>query len=138
MVTHARSAVGYAKHRKQGDPGRGVGHVWGARWSDRASRPNLALALAVAPSLTFNPTQVRSSFKAQMHVEDPTEISRLKMLAIVGLQNYVIQEWTGKAVESHPHPHHHLYPPPRQVIHEQTGKAVESRRKAKQKPGEGE
>ena len=47
-----------------------------------------------------------------MHVEDPKEISRLKMLAVVGLQNY--------------------------VIHEQTGKAVESRRKAKRRPSEGE
>ena len=43
---------------------------------------------------------VRSSFKAQMHVEDPKEIGRLKMLAVVGLQNYVIHEQTGKAVES--------------------------------------
>lgn len=41
---------------------------------------------------------VRSSFKAQMHVTDPAEVARLKMLAIVGLQNYVIHEQTGKAV----------------------------------------
>ena len=33
-----------------------------------------------------------------MHVEDPKEISRLKMLAVVGLQNYVIHESTKKAV----------------------------------------
>ncbi len=41
---------------------------------------------------------VRSSFKAQMHVTDPKEIARLKMLAVVGLQNYVIHEQTGKAI----------------------------------------
>ena len=33
---------------------------------------------------------IRSSFKAQMAVTDAEEIARLKMLAIVGLQNYVI------------------------------------------------
>ena len=44
-------------------------------------------------------SMVRAQFKAQMHVEDPQEISRLKMLAVVGLQNYVIHEQTGKAVE---------------------------------------
>ena len=42
---------------------------------------------------------IRSSFKAQAHVEDPKEIARLKMLAIVGLQNYVIHEQTGKALD---------------------------------------
>ena len=42
---------------------------------------------------------IRQSFKAQLHVTDPKEISRLKMLAIVGLQNYVIHEQTGKALE---------------------------------------
>ena len=43
---------------------------------------------------------IRSSFKAQMFVEDPKEIERLKMQAIVGLQNYVIHEQTGRAVEN--------------------------------------
>uniref|UniRef100_A0A7S2JEG3 Complex 1 LYR protein domain-containing protein n=1 Tax=Haptolina brevifila TaxID=156173 RepID=A0A7S2JEG3_9EUKA len=42
---------------------------------------------------------IRSSFKAQMAVTDTEEIGRLKMLAIVGLQNYVIHEQTGRAVE---------------------------------------
>ena len=42
---------------------------------------------------------VRSSFRAQLHVTDPKEIHRLKMLAVVGLQNYVIHEQTGKALE---------------------------------------
>ena len=42
---------------------------------------------------------IRESFRAQAHVEDPKEIGRLKMLAIVGLQNYVIHEQTGKALE---------------------------------------
>jgi hypothetical protein len=41
---------------------------------------------------------VRSSFRAQMHVTDPAEIQRLKMLGVVGLQNYVIHEQTGKAI----------------------------------------
>ena len=42
---------------------------------------------------------IRQSFRAQLHVTDPKEISRLKMLAVVGLQNYVIHEQTGKAVD---------------------------------------
>jgi len=42
---------------------------------------------------------IRSSFKAQIHVEDQTEIDRLKMLAVVGLQNYVIHEQTGRAID---------------------------------------
>ena len=41
---------------------------------------------------------VRSSFRAQMHVTDEAEISRLKLLAVKGLQNYVIMESTNKAV----------------------------------------
>lgn len=41
---------------------------------------------------------VRSAFKAQMHVTDIAEINRLKMLAVQGLQNYVIHESTKKAV----------------------------------------
>ena len=40
---------------------------------------------------------VRTQFKAQVHVEDEAEISRLKMLAVTGLQNYVIHESTQKA-----------------------------------------
>ena len=32
-------------------------------------------------------------------MEDPKEVQRLKMLAVVGLQNYVIHEQTGKAIE---------------------------------------
>ena len=42
---------------------------------------------------------IRGQFKAQMHVTEPQEIARLKMLAIVGLQNYVIHEQTGKAID---------------------------------------
>ena len=42
---------------------------------------------------------IRSQFKANMYVEDEKEIDRLKMLAIVGMQNYVIHESTSKAVE---------------------------------------
>ena len=42
---------------------------------------------------------IRSQFRAQIHVEDPKEIDRLKMLAIIGLQNYVIHEQTTKAVD---------------------------------------
>ena len=42
-------------------------------------------------------SMIRASFKAQVAVEDPAEIARLKMLAIVGLQNYVIHEQTGCA-----------------------------------------
>mmetsp|Transcript_11944 Transcript_11944/g.24261 ORF Transcript_11944/g.24261 Transcript_11944/m.24261 type:complete len:116 (-) Transcript_11944:236-583(-) len=41
---------------------------------------------------------VRASFRAQMHVTDETEIARLKLLAVKGLQNYVIMESTSKAV----------------------------------------
>ena len=41
---------------------------------------------------------VRSSFKKQMHVTDAAEIARLKMIAVNGLQNYVIHESTTKAV----------------------------------------
>lgn len=42
---------------------------------------------------------VRQQFRTQMHVTDEQEIHRLKMLAVVGLQNYVIHEQTGKALE---------------------------------------
>lgn len=42
---------------------------------------------------------IRQSFRAQLHVTDPQEIHRLKMLAVVGLQNYVIHEQTGKALD---------------------------------------
>ena len=42
---------------------------------------------------------IRANFRSHMHVEDPKEIRRLKMLAVVGLQNYVIHEQTGKALE---------------------------------------
>ena len=42
---------------------------------------------------------VRAQFKAQMHVTDEQEVRRLKMLAIAGIQNYVIHEQTGKAIE---------------------------------------
>ena len=41
---------------------------------------------------------VRMQFRSQMHVTDTAEIKRLKMLAIKGLQNYVIHESTGRAV----------------------------------------
>ena len=41
---------------------------------------------------------VRSSFRAQMHVTEAAEIARLKLLAVKGLQNYVIMESTNKAV----------------------------------------
>jgi len=41
---------------------------------------------------------VRASFRAQMHVTDEAEIARLKLLAVKGLQNYVIMESTDKAV----------------------------------------
>ena len=44
-------------------------------------------------------SMIRAQFRAQMHVDDPKEISRLKMLAMVGLQNYVIHEQTSKAVD---------------------------------------
>lgn len=37
---------------------------------------------------------VRTSFKAQMHVEDDEQIRKLKMQAIQGIQNYVIHEST--------------------------------------------
>lgn len=40
---------------------------------------------------------IRSSFKAQVNVTDPQEISQLKMQAIVGLQNYVVFVQTGCA-----------------------------------------
>ena len=40
-------------------------------------------------------TMIRSSLKAQAAVKDTQEISRLKMLAIVGVQNYVVYEQTG-------------------------------------------
>ena len=43
-------------------------------------------------------TMVRAQFKAQMHVTDEAEVRRLKMLAIAGIQNYVIHEQTGKAI----------------------------------------
>ena len=43
---------------------------------------------------------IRSSFKAQKHVTDPQEIARLKMLAIVGVQNYVVFEQTGCAAST--------------------------------------
>ena len=39
---------------------------------------------------------IRQSFRAQLRVTEPTEIARLKMLAVVGLQNYVIHEQTSK------------------------------------------
>ena len=42
---------------------------------------------------------VRQQFRGNMEVTDPQEISRLKMLAVVGLQNYVIHEQTGKALD---------------------------------------
>jgi len=42
---------------------------------------------------------IRGQFRANMHVEDPKEISRLKMLGVVGLQNYVIHEQTNKALD---------------------------------------
>ena len=42
---------------------------------------------------------VRMQFRSQMHVTDTAEIKRLKMLAIAGIQNYVIHEQTGRAVE---------------------------------------
>jgi len=42
---------------------------------------------------------IRQSFRAQMGVTDEKEIARLKMLAVVGLQNYVIHEQTGKALD---------------------------------------
>ena len=44
---------------------------------------------------------IRSNFKAQVHVTDPQEISRLKMQAIVGLQNYVVFEQTGCVAREH-------------------------------------
>ena len=42
---------------------------------------------------------IRQSFRAQLHVTDTQEIHRLKMLAVVGLQNYVIHEQTGRALD---------------------------------------
>ena len=42
-------------------------------------------------------SMIRSSFKAQRDVTDPQEIARLKSLAIVGVQNYVVFEQTGYA-----------------------------------------
>ena len=44
-------------------------------------------------------SMVRQQFRSQMGVTDEKEIARLKMLAVVGLQNYVIHEQTGKALE---------------------------------------
>ena len=44
-------------------------------------------------------TMIRQSFRAQMAVTDPKEISRLKMQAVLGLQNYVIHEQTEKALD---------------------------------------
>ena len=44
-------------------------------------------------------SMIRQNFRTNVGVTDPKEISRLKMLAIVGLQNYVIHEQTGKAIE---------------------------------------
>ena len=41
---------------------------------------------------------VRLSFRAQMHVTDEAEVARLKLLAVKGLQNYVIMESTNKEV----------------------------------------
>jgi hypothetical protein len=44
-------------------------------------------------------SMIRGQFRAQMDVTEPEEIARLKMLAVVGLQNYVIHEQTGKALD---------------------------------------
>ena len=44
-------------------------------------------------------TMIRGQFRAQMGATEPEEIARLKMLAVVGLQNYVIHEQTGKALD---------------------------------------
>ena len=44
-------------------------------------------------------SMIRAQFRAQKDVTDPQEIARLKMLGVVGLQNYVIHEQTGKALE---------------------------------------
>lgn len=44
-------------------------------------------------------TMIRSQFKANIAVTDEQEIARLKMLGVVGLQNYVIHEQTGKALD---------------------------------------
>ena len=41
---------------------------------------------------------VRSSFKEHVHVTDPAEISKLKMRAMVGIQNYVIHDSTRHAL----------------------------------------
>lgn len=42
---------------------------------------------------------VRSQFRANVGVTDAQEIQRLKMLGVVGLQNYVIHVQTGKALD---------------------------------------
>jgi len=43
-------------------------------------------------------SMIRQSFKSNMHVEDTSEINKLKMHAILGIQNYVIHESTRKAI----------------------------------------
>lgn len=43
-------------------------------------------------------TMIRSSFKANVGVKDEVEINKLKMRAILGIQNYVIHESTRKAM----------------------------------------
>lgn len=43
-------------------------------------------------------TMIRASFKANVGVEDEVEINKLKMRAILGIQNYVIHESTRKAM----------------------------------------
>ena len=63
---------------------------------------------------------IRSSFKQQVGVTDPQEISRLKMLAIVGVQNYVVYEQTGcDALTRHHSMHVGLAPNPRRVVRAQ-------------------
>jgi len=41
---------------------------------------------------------IRQSFKANVGVEEQTDINELKMRAILGIQNYVIHESTRKAI----------------------------------------
>lgn len=56
------------------------------------------IAAASAKGIAMR-SMIRQNFRQNMAVEDPKEVRRLKMLAVVALQNYVIYEQTGKALE---------------------------------------
>lgn len=65
-----------------------------ARYEDGRPRP-LSAQSAKGDAMR---TMIRASFKANVGVEDEVEINKLKMRAILGIQNYVIHESTRKAM----------------------------------------